>query len=102
MSARKLDLSHSIRTTSNTQTRLSLPAGAVKIRKSGIEFRAANPISTWTEVSVDLQYPDSKKVHCNGVVVACQGNRNTGYLISLLFTNLTRQSKSLLNSLAYS
>jgi hypothetical protein len=102
MSARKLDLSHSIQTTSNAKTRLSLPAGAVKIRKSGIEFRAADPISPWTEMAVDLQYPDAKKVHCNGVVVACEGNRNTGYLVSLLFISLSRQSQALLNSLAYS
>ena len=52
-------------------------------------------------MSVDLQYPDAKKVHCTGVVVACDGNRNSGYRVSLLFTKLSRQSQALLHTLAY-
>ena len=102
MSARKIDLDHSIPTTHHTQTRLSLCASAVRIRKSGIEFKTAHPIPAWTEMSVDLQYHDAKKVHCAGVVVACDGNRHSGYIVSLLFTKLSRQSQTLLSSLAYS
>jgi hypothetical protein len=104
MSARKIELSPSISTTNHAhaQTRLSLSAGAVRIRKSGIEFKTTNPIPAWTEMSVDLQYHDAKKVHCNGVVVACEGNRHSGYLVSLLFTKLSRQSQALLTTLAYS
>ena len=101
MSARKIDLSPSISTTNHAQTRLSLSAGAVRIRKSGIEFKTANPIPAWTELSVDLQYHDAKKVHCAGVVVACEGNRHSGYLVSLLFTKLSRQSQALISALAY-
>ena len=52
-------------------------------------------------MSLDLQYPDAKKVHCNGVVVACDGDRNSGYQVSLLFTKLSRQSEALLSVLAY-
>ena len=48
-----------------------------------------------------LQRPDgSKKIHCTGVIVACDGNRHQGYTISMLFTNLSRQSQARL--LAYS
>ena len=100
MSARKIDSTPSIPNHS-TQTRLALSAGAVKIRKSGIEFRSKDPIPAWTEMSVDLQYPEAKKVHCTGVVVACDGNRHSGYLVSLLFTKLSRQSQALLSVLAY-
>jgi hypothetical protein len=102
MSARKIELSPSISTTNHAQTRLSLSAGAVRVRKSGIEFKTANPIPAWTEMSVDLQYHAAKKVHCNGVVVACEGNRHSGYLVSLLFIKLSRQSQALLTTLAYS
>lgn len=100
MSARKIDQIHSIQTTHQAQMRLSLPATAVRIRKSGIEFRSANPIPAWTEMTLDLQRPDAKKFHCTGVVVACDGNRHAGYSVSLLFTNLSRHSQALLSSLA--
>ena len=100
MSARKIDSSPSTPTPS-IQKRLALSASAVTIRKSGIEFRSQDPIPAWTEMSLDLQYPDAKKVHCNGVVVACDGDRNSGYQVSLLFTKLSRQSEALLSVLAY-
>lgn len=100
MSARKIDLHGSIQATSHAQTRLSLPASAVRIRKSGIEFRSDHPIPAWTEMILDLQRPDAKKFHCTGVVVACDGNRHSGYSVSLLFTNLSRHSQAFLSSLA--
>ncbi|MEO6184296.1 MAG: hypothetical protein ABIP71_14550 [Verrucomicrobiota bacterium] len=99
MSARKTDLHHLFQTHSHSQIRLSLPSDSVHIRKSGIEFRSNSPITAWTEMSVDLQYPDSKKVHCAGVVVACDGNRHSGYLVSLLFTKLSRQSQAFLSTI---
>ena len=101
MSARKIDPNHSIQTHTPTQTRLSLSANSVRLRKSGIEFRSAHPIPAWTEMSVDLQYPDAKKVHCTGVVVACDGHRHSGYVVSFLFTKLSRQSEAVLGVLAY-
>ncbi|MEO5802691.1 MAG: PilZ domain-containing protein [Verrucomicrobiota bacterium] len=100
MSARKIDLS-SISNINHAQRRLSLAGHAVRLRQSGIEFKTADPIPAWTEMSVDLQYPDAKKVHCTGVVVACDGNRHAGYIVSLLFTKLSRQSQALISALSY-
>lgn len=78
-----------------------LSANEVRIRKSGIEFHSNQPISTWTEMTVSLQIPrESRKLHCHGVIVACNGNERAGYMISMLFTNLTRQSQATLSVLA--
>jgi hypothetical protein len=85
------------------QTQLSLRADAIRFRKNGIEFRTANPIPTWTEMTVNLQSSgESKKLHCTGVVVDCSGNRHSGYLVSMVFMNLSRQSQEHLSRLAYS
>lgn len=99
MSARKIQLPHTISPTVPAQKRLALSASAVHIRKSGIEFRATDPIPAWTEMSVDLHYSESKKIHCSGVVVACDGKRHSGYLVSLLFTHLSRQSMAKLTEI---
>jgi hypothetical protein len=73
----------------------------VNIRKSGIEFRSAEAIAPWTEMTVDLQAPhDTHKVHCSGVIVACQGNHDAGYVISMLFTHLSPHSQARLRNLA--
>lgn len=101
MSARKLDQPTDITPSSHPKIRLSLSAKSVHVRKSGLEFRATDPIPAWTEMSIDLQYPDSKKVHCNGVVVECEGNRHSGYLVSFLFTKLSRQSQTVLSALEH-
>jgi len=80
---------------------LDLPASAVRIRKNGIEFRADNAIPVWTEMTVAMQTPaDSRKVNFSGVVVACNGNRHAGYMVSLLFTSLSKQAQARLNSMA--
>ena len=72
------------------------------IRSNGIEFRSAAPFAPWTEMTVTLVSPrDHGKVHCNGVVVECRGDRHAGYNVSLLFTGLSRQSQERLNTLAY-
>jgi hypothetical protein len=85
------------------QTRLTLPASAILFRKNGIEFRSENSIPAWTEMTVDLHSgADGKKVHCTGVVVDCNGNRHTGFLVSMVFINLSRQSQEHLAKLAYS
>jgi hypothetical protein len=79
---------------------LSLPAEAVRVRKNGIEFRSKEPFQTWTEMTLSLQRTgEAKKINCTGVIVACDGNRHQGYTISLVFTNLSRQSQARL--LAY-
>lgn len=84
----------------SSQTRLDLPAGAVRIRKNGIEFRSENAIPVWTEMTVAMQTPSSsKKVNFAGVVVACNGNRHAGYMVSLLFTSVSKQAQARLSSL---
>jgi hypothetical protein len=73
-------------------TRLDLPASAVCVRKNGIEFRSGEPIPVWTEMTVAMETPQSpKKLSFTGVVVACNGNRHTGYAVSMLFTNVSKQ-----------
>jgi len=82
-------------------TRLDLPASAVRIRKNGIEFRIANAIPPWTEMTVSMQTPlDPRKFNCSGVVVACNGNRHAGFVVSLLFTNLSKHAQARLSSMA--
>ena len=105
MSARKLEPSGAFSAVKvqARKTNLSLPADAVSIRKNGIEFRSPAAIAPWTEMTVDLQSPRSaKKLHCIGVVVACDGDRHAGYLVSMLFTGLSRQTRAQLNLLALS
>jgi hypothetical protein len=103
MSAKKLDSAKAFEALHAHNARLTLPSNAVRIRKNGIEFRTPNPIPPWTELSVDLQSPaDARKMHFNGVVVACTGSRHAGYCVSLLFTNVSRQSQARLNSLSLS
>src|ERR1700756_758114 len=105
MSARKIDGAGEFQpvTVQTRQTRLSLAPGEVRIRKNGVEFRSGSPITTWTEMTVTLQSTrDSGRVHCTGVVVACNGNRHSGYTVSMVFTSLSKQSQARLNLLAYS
>ena len=100
MSARKIDAGSLAKTTSSTQC-LTLPASAVRVRKNGIEFRHSKPMAPWTEMVLALQGPaDPQKIECQGVIVACDGDRRQGYVISMLFTNLTPQTRARL--LAYS
>jgi len=100
MSARKLDSNPVAFTPGPTQC-LTLPSTAVRVRKNGIEFRNSDPITPWTEMTVSLQGPNpARKVKFNGVVVACSGDRKQGFLISMLFTHVSRLSQARL--LAYS
>jgi hypothetical protein len=85
------------------QTRLSLSSSAIRFRKNGIEFTHSNAIPVWAEMTVELFSPKSnQKVDCTGVVVECNGNRHTGYLISMVFLNLSPQSQESLAQLATS
>lgn len=105
MSARKLDTSSPFQpvTMQAPQTRLSLAPSDVRIRRNGVEFRSATAINPWTEMTVILQSSrDSGKVHCTGVVVACNGNRHNGFTVSMVFTSLSKQSQARLELLAYS
>jgi hypothetical protein len=105
MSARKLETSSAFQpvTVEARQTRLSLAPDEVRVRRNGVEFRSDSSLPAWTEMTVTLQSTrDSGRVHCTGVVVACTGNRHTGYTVSMVFTSLSKQSQARLNLLAYS
>jgi hypothetical protein len=83
------------------QAQLTLSAETVRVRKNGIEFRTAKPIPTYNEMTVEMQSrEDAKIVRFTGVVVACDGNRHTGYHVSMVFTSLSRQSQERLQTLA--
>lgn len=82
------------------QTRLALPQDAVRVRRNGVEFRSPEPIPVWAEMTVTLQTPfEGRRFSCTGVVVACEGNRHQGYAVSMLFLNLSRQSRDRLSAL---
>ncbi len=105
MSGRKIGSNEDFQpvTVQSKTTRLDLPAGAIKIFKNGIEFRSQAPFSVWSEMTVCLQSPlEPKTFNCNGVVIACHGNRHAGYQVSMAFTNLTRQAQARLSTLAFS
>jgi hypothetical protein len=94
MSARKI-VSEPLGMTPRTTQCLTLPTAAVQVRKNGIEFRNNDPITAWTEMTVTLQGPNpARKVNFTGVVVACSGDRHRGYLISMLFTHVSRLSQA--------
>jgi hypothetical protein len=83
------------------QARLSLSPGAVIIHKNGIEFRSATAFAPWTEMTVALQSPqDNGRVNCSGVVIACTGNKHTGYHISMVFTGMSKQAQARLSTMA--
>ena len=103
MSARKLQATDSGSqnvTVEARQIRLTLSPEAVFVSKSGIEFRSAKPFSLWTEMTVSLEHPQEGKLNCNGVVVACTGNRHSGYHVAMVFTGMSKQSEARLNMLA--
>src|SRR5712692_11971975 len=84
------------------QTRLSLPSTAVVLHKNGIEFRSQSAFAPWTEMTVALRSPRGDgRVQCNGVVISCTGTRHTGYRVSMVFTNVSRQAQARLNLMAY-
>lgn len=104
MSARKLSsagLANQKITVEARQTQLSLPPDSVRLHKSGIEFQSTSSFPLWTEMTLSLDYPQEGRVQCNGVVVACDGNRHTGYRISVVFTGVSKLSQARLNALAY-
>lgn len=105
MSTSQLDISGAFQpiTVQTSSTQLSLPAHTVRISKNGVEFLSAKPIPTWTEMTVDLHSArDAKKVRATGIVIECNGNRHSGYSVSMIFMNLSRQSQERLSQLAHS
>ena len=92
----KSDLLQTV-TVQSSETVHHLCPTAFRIRKNGIEFKCQGEIALWTEMTVDLQLPGTKSFACSGVVVACQGNRHTGYNVSLVFTSVSKQAQERLN-----
>ena len=41
------------------------------------------------------------KLHCNGVVISCTGNKHAGYHVSMVFTGLSKQAEARLNMLTF-
>lgn len=105
MSARKIagaELSQPLTVQAST-TQLTLPTTAVRIRKNGIEFHSNTQIPAWTEMTISLETPmEPKKFECTGVVVACSGNRHSGYEIAMIFPAMSPHAKARLDLLAYS
>ena len=76
---------------------------AVAIHKSGIEFRSPSPFNEWTEMTVELHSPrGGGKLQCSGVVIACSGSKHGGYRVSMVFTSMTDQAQTQLNTMARS
>ncbi|MCF7763150.1 MAG: hypothetical protein K9N62_05705 [Verrucomicrobia bacterium] len=102
MSASKLDTSGVFQPVEirSSETHLSIPSSDIRVRKSGVEFLARQPVPAWTEMTIELHSPEtSKKVQCTGVVVECSGNRHTGYLVCIAFMSLSRQAERHLNEI---
>jgi len=105
MSTSKLDTSGVFQPAKvqTSRTELTLPAATVRIRANGIEFLSARPLPAWAEMTVTVVSPaDGAKVRATGVVVECRGDRHSGYSVSMLFTNLPRQSQARLSQMAHS
>jgi hypothetical protein len=104
MSARKAEGAGSIHhvTVEARQTRLSLSPDSVVFHKNGIEFRSATAFSPWAEMTLTLQSPhEGRRLHCNGVVISCTGNKHTGYHVSMVFTGLSKHAEARLTALAF-
>jgi hypothetical protein len=85
------------------QARLELSTDSVAIHKSGIEFRSPSPFNEWTEMTVELHSPhDDGRLQCSGVVIACSGSKHAGYRVSMVFTSMTEQAQTRLNTMARS
>jgi hypothetical protein len=83
------------------KVKMTLSQHSVRIRKNGIEFSSLKSFPVWKEMSLDLVSPSNNgKVHCTGVVVACDGNRHMGYTVSMVFLSLSQQAQECLDQLA--
>ena len=99
---RQLGSSGSVSVTGR-EAALELSPEKVSVHKNGIEFRSPTPFHEWSEMTVALQSPaDGSQLSCHGVVVACAGNKHTGYNVSMLFTSLTPQAERQLGAMARS
>ena len=87
-------------TASASTENLAIPATSLRVRKNGIEFRSEQPIQIWTEMTLDFFSPfHTRRLQCQGVVVACSGNRHEGYVVALLFTHISETALQILTEL---
>ena len=78
-----------MKTQEHPEKQILLSPNAVRLGKNGIEFRSAKTIPLFKEMSMAIQTPgDAKSVRFDGVVVACEGSRNEGYIVSLFCPHL--------------
>ena len=69
-----------------------LPANSYKIREAGLEFFSERKVELYTEMHLQVEHPETKKVvEFRGVVVGCTGNKQQGYQVSLAYTNITKE-----------
>ena len=74
---------------------LNLSAGSYQVRKNGIEFQTGKPISEWTEMTLEMEQAGSpRKVIFSCVVVSCVGSPREGYTITMIFTGVTPQAQT--------
>jgi len=100
MSTSKLDTSGVFDQQPQSEVSLTLSSNAIKFRRNGIEFLSSKAVPVWSEMTIDIQSPDAKKVRGSGVVVACDGCHKSGYVVSFVFMNLSRQAQERLGVLA--
>jgi len=96
MSAGKLDKTNAFNpvVVHARQTALSLSPEKVRINNHGIEFYSPKAIKPYTEMSVEIEPPrGGKRLRCDGVVVACLGNKHTGYSVTMVFTSVPRSTQ---------
>ena len=106
MSAKRLTSTNTFQSSvsvSSRDAKLELSTDTVTVHKNGIEFRSPKPFNEWSEMTVALQSPkDNSRISCHGVIVACAGNKHTGYHISMVFTGLSSETEKQLGTMARS
>jgi hypothetical protein len=106
MSAKKLSNTSSFQSSVSVTSRdakLELSTDTVSIHKNGIEFRSPKSFNEWSEMTVALVSPgDGSRISCHGVIVACAGNKHTGYHISMVFTGVSSETAKQLGTMARS
>jgi hypothetical protein len=82
---------------------LCLPAGAVRVRRNGIEFHYSKPLAIWTEVTVRMcRAGEAGELTCTGVVVSCTGSPRAGYHVSMVLIGLAPHTERDLAALSHS
>ena len=101
MKSSKLDTSGVFDSATAKEMEFSLPNHSVNVGKNGISFLSAKAVPLWSELTLDLQSASqNEKIHCRGYVVACNGNKHAGYVVSITFTDVSPDAQERLSHLA--